>query len=182
MMEFYRSKRPGKRDPENVTYLYFRGCANMRSQLNTLEAVRHRKKPLVTVAHFCAAAAATYASWSGSMGIQGSFSQNQSDTTSWNFNTNDSYTPPSPTDGTGGGWQSSGSGATVDSGSSSFSYSGGWGCVGSDCMQENGGAGASFCYTKVYSDGASGWQVLPSTTGKDGVRPTLDVSGCCIDA
>ena len=32
-------------------------------------------------------------------------------------------------------------------------------------MLESGGANESFSYTKVYSDGASGWQVLPSTTG-----------------
>ena len=143
----------------------------MRSQLNTLEAVRHRKKPLVTVAHFCAGGGGgTYASWSGSMAVQGSFSQYQNDTTSWNYSTDDTYTPPSPTDGTGGGWQSSGSGSTVDSGSSSFSYSGSgsYGCGFSatpESMQQNGGANESFCYTKDYTDGASGWQVQPTSDG-----------------
>ncbi len=115
----------------------------------------------------------SYTSYSGVSGsgggsIQGGFSQAQSETTSWNFNTDDTYC--SGSSGSAGYWQASdGSGSTVDSGGSSFSYSGsgsyGSGSAGGT-MSQSGGASESFNYTKNYSiDGSGNWQVLPSTSG-----------------
>ena len=111
-----------------------------------------------------------YTSYSGSSGgasggsIQGNFSQSQSNTTSYTFNTDDSFQPPSSS-GDGGFWQATdGSGSTVDSGGSSFSYSGSGSYGGasgpSGTMSQSGGANESFSYTKIYSvDGSGNWQV-----------------------
>ena len=72
--------------------------------------------------------AGQYTDYSGNGGtvggaIQGTFTQAQSNTTSWNFNTHDSYTPGATA--RAGSWRATGgSGTTVDSGGSSFSYLG----------------------------------------------------------
>ena len=104
--------------------------------------------------------------------IQGSFSQAQSNTQSWSFNTNDNFQPATST--SPGFWQASGtgsSGTTVDSGGSSFYYSGsgtygypGEGAYGT--LSQSGSGNETFSYTKNYSIGSGGnWQVLPSPVG-----------------
>ena len=94
----------------------------------------------------------------GGGSVSGSFSQNQGDTTSFNFNTTDSYS-------SGSGWQAtSGSGSTADSGGSSFNYSGSGkyftqATGASGTVSQNGAAQETFSYTKGFTVGSSGaWQ------------------------
>ena len=128
----------------------------------------------------------------GDAAVEGSFSQAQGNTTSWNFNTNDSSSSPLPPgavagiqlpspSGRGAGgegyWQASStgsSGTTVDSGGSSFSYSG-IGQLSATAEQrrrrhdgQSGGASESFSYAKDYAVGsmARGKSPLDRTGGE----------------
>ena len=116
--------------------------------------------------------------------IVGSFSQAQSDTTSWGYETQETDFPdvagsnPSTV-----GWQTtSGNGTTVDSGGDSFSYSGtgsyndGYG--GGGALSQSGSASDSFSYTKDYAinydgNGDGTWQVEGGTGGAAGSGGTF---------
>ena len=108
--------------------------------------------------------------------VFGTFSQNQSNTVSYNYSTTQGYTPAT---GSGssyvpGYWSAtSGSGSTTDAGGSSFTY-GGTGAYGGayggsgpdETLAQAGGASESFGYTKNYTiDGSGNWQVGGGTSG-----------------
>ena len=104
--------------------------------------------------------------------VLGTFTQSQGNTVSFNFNTNDSYTPAVAPSGSGasfnpgmpGYWSaSSGSGSTSDSGTSAFTYLGVGaytdGASGSGTLSQAGGGNESFGYTKNYQISSGAWTV-----------------------
>ncbi len=116
--------------------------------------------------------------------IVGSFSQAQSDTTSWGYQTQDTdFADIAGSNPSTVGWHvTSGNGTTVDSGGDSFSYSGtgsyndGYG--GGGALNQSGSASESFSYTKNYAinydgDGDGTWQVEGGTGGAAGSGGTF---------
>ena len=110
--------------------------------------------------------------YAGGGSIQGTFSQAQSNTQSWNFNTKDAYQPATST--SPGYWQASStgsSGTTVDSGGSSFYYSGGGVYGGSQAaptgtLSQSGSGSETFSYTKNYGVDSSGnWHAASGSGG-----------------
>ncbi len=110
--------------------------------------------------------------YAGGGSIQGTFSQAQSNTQSWNFNTKDAYQPATST--SPGYWQASStgsSGTTVDSGGSSFYYSGGGVYGGSQgaptgTLSQSGSGSETFSYTKNYGVDSSGnWYAASGSGG-----------------